>query len=185
VKKQGLLSLTGIALLGLIVLMTLHEWDYATPPAPEQRPDVPTLVLEHLDATRHGESGEPIYRITANGLAWFEVTDRSTLDAPRVEMFGNKGRWLIEAKKGEMRQSEKIIDLQGEVRAQREGDAPLSLETAQLVYHADDERLVVPTPVVIRHEGGETRAGQLDADLRNGVMTMADGVETRYAPTPR
>ena len=84
-----------------------------------------------------------------------------------------------------MRQSEKIIDLQGEVRAQREGDAPLSLETAQLVYHADDERLVVPTPVVIRHEGGETRAGQLDADLRNGVMTMADGVETRYAPTPR
>src|SRR5690606_1905033 len=71
VKKQGLLSLTGIALLGLIVLMTLHEWDYATPPAPEQRPDVPTLVLEELDATRHGESGEPIYRITANGLAWF------------------------------------------------------------------------------------------------------------------
>lgn len=184
-KKQGLLSLTGIALLALIVLMTLHEWDYATPPAPDQRPDVPTLVLEQLNATRHDESGKPVYRITASGLAWFEVTNRSTLEAPLVEMFGNKGRWLITAKKGEMRQSEKIIDLQDEVRAQREGDAPLSLETARLVYHAEGERLVIPAAVVIHHEGGETRAGQLEADLKNGVITMADGVETRYAPTPR
>lgn len=184
-KKQGLLSLTGIALLALIVMMTLHEWDYATPPAPEQRPDVPTLVLEQLNAVRHDERGEPVYRITASGLSWFEVTNRSTLDAPLVEMFGNKGRWLIEAKKGEMRQSEKIIDLQGGVYAQREGDAPLSLETARLVYHADKEKLVIPGSVLIQHEGGETRAGQLEADLRNGVMTMADGVETRYVPTPR
>ncbi|HCI10622.1 MAG TPA: LPS export ABC transporter periplasmic protein LptC, partial [Alcanivorax sp.] len=26
-KRQGLLSASGILLLGLIVLMTLHEWD--------------------------------------------------------------------------------------------------------------------------------------------------------------
>src|SRR5690606_37131803 len=94
VKKQGLLSLTGIALLALIVLMTLQEWDYAAPPPPAARPDTPTLVLEQMQAQRHKPDGAIQYRLEASGLTWFEASDRSALDAPSVEMFGNKGRCL-------------------------------------------------------------------------------------------
>src|SRR5690606_5911006 len=118
----------------------------------------------------------------ASGLTWFEASDRSALDAPSVEMFGNKGRWLIESKQGEMRQSEKIIDLQGQVLAQREGESPLLLETEHLIYQVDQERLQIPVAATVTHEGGQTRAGKLDADLKNGILTMRNGVETRYAP---
>lgn len=181
-KKQGLLSLTGIALLALIVLMTLQEWDYAAPPPPAARPDTPTLVLEQMQALRHTADGAIQYRLEASGLTWFEASDRSALDAPSVEMFGNKGRWLIKSKQGEMRQSEKIIDLQGQVLAQREGESPLLLETEQLIYQVEQERLQIPVAATITHEGGQTRAGELDADLKNGILTMRNGVETRYAP---
>lgn len=181
-KKQGLLSLTGIALLALIVLMTLHEWDYAAPPPPATRADTPTLVLEQMQATRHTEAGTIQYHLDAANLTWFEASDRSTLDAPSVEMFGNKGRWLIKAKQGEMRQSEKIIDLQGQVLAEREGESPLRLTTEHLIYDVDRERLQIPVAATVMHQGGRTDAGELDADLKNGILTMRNGVETRYAP---
>lgn len=183
-KRQGLLSLTGIALLSLIVLMTLHEWDYATPPPAERRDDTPTLVLEGMHAVRHTDSGALQYRLDADNLTWFEVTNRSTLEGPSVEMFGNNARWLIRAKQGEMRQAEKVIDLRGDVRAERDGPAGLTLQTEHLVYYADKEKLVIPAPSTIRHQGGQTSTGKLEADLRRGVMTLHNGVETRYVPAP-
>ncbi|MDF1781600.1 MAG: LPS export ABC transporter periplasmic protein LptC [Alcanivoracaceae bacterium] len=182
-KRQGILSLTGVALLGLIVLMTLHEWDYSSATNTAQREDLPTLVIEQMSAIRHNPDGTPQYRIKAQGLTWFEVTDRSELENPDVEMFGNKARWLVTAEKGEMRQTEKQIDLRGSVRAKRTGDDPLSIVTEHLVYHTSEQRLVIPTSVKIEHIGGRTKAGKLDADLKQGIIKIRGGVETRYAPT--
>jgi len=183
VKRQGLLSLTGIALLGLIVLMTLHEWDYSSaPPAPD-RPDVPTLILDQMHASRHKANGTLQYRLDAANLAWFQASNRSEMQAPEVEMFGNTARWLVQANQGNMRESEKRIELQGNVRAERDGVEPLSLQTERMIYHAAEERLEIPVAVQIRHQGGRTRAGKLDADLRRGVIEIRGGVETRYVPT--
>ena len=182
-KRQGVLSLTGVALLGLIVMMTLHEWDYATPPPPPVRPDTPTMVLEQMHATSHDADGQLQYNISADDLTYFEVSDRSTLTQPHLEMFGKKARWLVTAKQGEMQQTQKIIDLRGDVSAEREGDQPLSLKTEHLIYHADQQTLVIPAAVDITHEGGHTHAGQLEADMKQGIITMKGGVETRYVPT--
>ena len=182
-RKQGLLSLTGIALLGLIVLMTLHEWDYRSGASSELRPDVPTLLLEQMSAVRHQPDGRPQYALSAESLAWYEVTSRSEMSQPRVEMFGNTANWLVRANQGNMRESEKRIELKGDVRASRGGPEPLSLRTETLVYHAAQERLEIPVPVSIQHEGGRTRAGKLDADLKKGVIEIRGGVETRYVPT--
>ena len=182
-KKQGLLSLTGIALLGLIVLMALHEWDYRSETSAEQRPDVPTLVLEQMSAVRHKPDGNVQYELSAASLAWYEATSRSEMLEPKVEMFGNTASWLVRANQGNMRESEKRIELTGDVRANREGPEPLNLRTETLVYHAAEERLEIPVPVSIQHVGGKTRAGKLDADLKKGVIEIRGGVETHYVPT--
>ncbi len=182
-KRQGLLSLSGIALLAMIVLMTLHEWDYSTAPPTPERPDVPTLILEQMDATRHKPDGTPDYHLSASSLAWYETSNRSEMLEPRVEMFGNTARWLVQANQGNMRESEKRIELQGAVRAQRDGPEPISLRTEKLIYHAGEERLEIPVAVQIAHPGGRTRAGKLDADLNKGVIEIKGGVETRYVPT--
>lgn len=181
-KRQGLLSLTGIGLLGLIVLMTLHEWDYSTPPASPDRPDVPTLILDQMQATRHKPDGSPQYHLSAANLSWFEASNRSQLDHPQVEMFGNTARWLVRANQGNMREAEKRIELNGDVRAERDGPEPINLRTERLIYLASEERIDIPVAVQITHQGGKTRAGSLQADMKKGVIEIRGGVETRYVP---
>lgn len=183
-KRQGILSLTGIALLGLIVLMTLHEWDYAVAPTPQERADVPALVLKNMSSTRHNEDGSRQYQIKATSLIWFEASNRSELTQPVVEMFGNNANWFVSANTGKMQQEEKKLELRGNVQARRNGPQPLSLTTELLIYMADEERLSIPSDVSIDHQGGHTRAGQLDADMKQGVIKMQGGVETHYVPTP-
>lgn len=182
-KRQGILSLTGIALLGLIVLMTLHEWDYAAPLLTPERPDVPALILENMSSVRHNADGSRQYSLSAKSLSWFETSNRSELSEPAVEMFGNNANWFVSANQGKMQQGRKIMDLSGNVQARRDGSAPLSLETERLIYHANEERLHIPTKVRIEHLGGNTHAGQLDADLRKGIIKIKGGVETHYVPT--
>lgn len=182
-KKQGILSLTGIALLGLIVLMTLHEWDYAAPLITAERPDVPALILENMTSVRYNADGSRQYSVSAKNLSWFETSNRSELSEPSVEMFGNKANWFVSANQGKMQQEKKIMDLSGNVHARRDGLAPLSLQTEHLIYHANEERLHIPAKVSIKHVGGNTRAGQLDADLQQGIIKIKGGVETHYVPT--
>lgn len=185
VKRQGLLSLTGIALLGLIVLMTLHEWDYALPDGRAPRDDVPSMVLEGIRAVSHQEDGTPEYRVAAASLTFYENSQRSQLTDPQIELFGRQGRWEVQAEQGQMDQVRKIIELDGNVKASRHGAQPVSLSADHLIYHADEERLQIPVPTHIMHEGGETRAGRLEANLREGLLVMQEGVETRYVPPAR
>lgn len=182
-KKQGILSITGIAILGLIVLMTLHEWDYAAPLITPERPDVPSLILENMQSVRHNADGTRQYSISAEGLSWFEKGNRSELTGPSVEMFSNNANWFVSANQGKMQQEKKVIELNGSVHARRDGPAPLSLKTERLTYYANEERLHIPAKVNVDHVGGNTRAGQLDADLKQGVIKMKGGVETHYVPT--
>lgn len=182
VKRRGLLSLTGIALLGLIVLMTLHEWDYALPDGGLAAEDQPSIILQGARAVSHKPDGNAEYEIEAESLTFFEVSQRSELGGPSLTLFGEEARWQVSARKGAMDQDRKVIQLSGNVHALREGASPLDVSTDRLVYDARQERMTIPVPVKVRHEGGVTHAGELEADLKQGVLLMGEGVETRYAP---
>ena len=79
-KRQGLLSLTGIALLGLIVLMTLHEPDFAfrycdrivlLHGGGEVRVGTPEAVLDDAELSRLYSTS--IRRLEAGGEVFFRV----------------------------------------------------------------------------------------------------------------
>lgn len=182
VKRRGLLSLTGIGLLGLIVLMTLHEWDYALPRSGERPEDQPSIILHGARAVSHRPDGSEEYEVEADRLTFFEASQRSELARPQVTLFDSAASWLVRAEHGAMDQHRKVIRLTGAVRARRDGPQPIEVDTDHLVYDARRERMTIPAPVEVRHQGGVTRAGELEADLERGVLMMNNGVETRYAP---
>lgn len=182
VKRRGLLSLTGIGLLGLIALMTLHEWDYSLPRGGERPEDQPSIILHGARAVSHKPDGNEEYEVEAETLTFFEIGQRAELTYPRVKLFGNDAQWQVSANKGEMDQDRKIIHLSGSVRARRGGTEPIEVTTDRMVYDARDERMTIPVPVEVHHPGGVTRAGELEADLEHGLLLMDEGVETRYAP---
>ena len=49
-KRQGLLSASGILLLGLIVLMTLHEWDNPLEEDREAFLNAPMIIADRIVA---------------------------------------------------------------------------------------------------------------------------------------
>ena len=53
-KRQGLLSATGILLLGLVMLMTLHEWDSTLPGQDNAVMMAPAIIADDVTAVGTG-----------------------------------------------------------------------------------------------------------------------------------
>ena len=71
-KRQGLLSATGILLLGLVMLMTLHEWDSALPGQDNAVAMAPAIIADQVSARAFSEKdGSLQYHLTADSLVQF------------------------------------------------------------------------------------------------------------------
>lgn len=181
-KRQGLLSTTGLVLIALIIGLTLHEWEDQVPLRDNTQPTGPALVVEGAKAHSFSETGELSYRLTAERLSRFEDIQRTEMVSPRVEVIRTDQRWTVNADSGIVEGPDNDLLLAGNVLAQRRGDAPLRLSTARLRYFPEGNRVEAPSDVVIQHPGGETRAGHLDADIGTGILNLGGRVESRYVP---
>ncbi|MGB1220309.1 MAG: LPS export ABC transporter periplasmic protein LptC [Alcanivoracaceae bacterium] len=181
-KRQGLLSLTGIILLSLIVMMTLHEWDdVVTGPASDTQEALPTLKLTGIQGRHFDEAGRSDVTLDADAVTWQEDGEQAEIRGPRLSVTLASGDWLITAERGSMVQLDGAVALQGNVRATQDGPGAITLESDALNYSSDDETVRSPGPVILRHQQAVTRAGALRADMRTNVLTFTDGVETEYA----
>lgn len=181
-KRQGLLSTTGLLLLGLIAAMTLHEWEDVVPGSQEtpQQKRAPTLVASGIQARSFDDNGELRYQLSAQHLTRSADGERTNLTQPDLTVKGNDRVWTIDADQGEVAGSGNEITFSGNVHAHGDGQQPLSLDTSTLHYYPDRKTVSAPDSVVITHPSGTTRAGSLEADLAAGTLQLRGQVETRY-----
>ena len=183
-RRQGLLSLTGILLLVLLALLTMHEWERVVPagnPAATGKPP-PMLQLSGVSGRSFNDQGGMEFRLEASDMNWLEAEGVSEMTAPRLWLPVADGEWQIEAESATMKEHREHIELVGNVLARRQGMMPMELETRVLHYLARKEQVTAPERVLIRTEQGSMTAGAMDANLLEQVIRLRNGVETRYVP---
>lgn len=179
-KRQGLLSATGLMLLGLIVLMTLHEWEDRVPDFLTQREDTPMIIAESISARTYTLEGRLEYDLHAAKLTEMDVLGETRLEQPRLALHDDRLVWEVHSEAGEVSDKGRHIRLLGGVDARHFGDQPMTLQTEELIYRSAQERISAPGAVLIMHPSGSTRAGAMDANLATGELELKNRVESRY-----
>lgn len=185
-KREGLLSATGVLLLGIIALLTLHEWEDRVPGLSRQQIEAPALIIEGMRAEAFTASGALQYRLSAGEVIQFDHDNSMRITTPQLELRSPELTWEIHAEQGAMVDDGRLVTLSQGVNARYlAGDQPLTIQTGELQYRPRDEQLSVPGSVEIVHTGGHTRAGALDADLRTGLIQLRNRVESHYDVSQR
>lgn len=183
-KRQGLLSVSGILLLGLIVLMTLHEW--GNPLDASEREAIlsaPAIIAKDVTAKSYeAGTGKVQYRLTASHLEQFDRNPKTLLTDPDLRMDNDRGTWTIRSKNGEVLDNGNLIVFRDQVRARNDGRG-LTLKTEELRYHSDTRMVETPSNVDMNHERGSTRAGSMQVNLDNGQMKLKQGVVSDFKGT--
>ncbi len=179
-RRQGLLSATGILLLGLVVLMTLHEWDSTLPGEDQAVLTAPAILAKNITARAYSEEdGELQYHLIADNLIQYDHNPLTEMTQPKLAMANDKGTWTIRSESGAVQQNGKLIVFTGTVEA-RNADQKIELDTDELRFNSDTNIATSPGDATIRFESGETRAGALEADLDKGVLSLDQGVESEF-----
>lgn len=179
--RQSFLSIFAILVVGLLVLMLLNELDHQKLKSDTDPGESPDLVLTGALLSTYDETGRLEYRVTAASIEHREQFATTLLTSPRLELHTSREVWQVSAGHGTARQDTRTLELSDDVEARLDGPSPVLLTSARLLYHVREQRLELPGASVIRHPGGETRAGYLNADIAAGRLTLKQGVETRYA----
>lgn len=179
-KRQGLLSATGILLLGLVVLMTLHEWDDSLPGQDEAVLTAPAILAQDITAKAYSEQdGQLQYHLTARDLTQYDHNPLTEMHEPELEMANDKGTWTIVGQEGVVRDNGDLIVFTGDVKASNP-QQKITLDTQELRFHTDSNVATTPGEVNMEFESGKTRAGALEADLDKGILTLQQGVESEF-----
>jgi len=179
-KRQGLLSASGIILLGMIVLMTLHEWDNPLEEDREAFLNAPLIIADDITAKAYDpETGQVQYDLKADHLEQYQRQALTELTAPDLRMENENGVWTIRSRRGEVRDNGDVIVFLDQVEAHSETNG-VDLTTGELRYLNKANRVSAPGDLTLRHRDGGTRAGRMDADLTSGEMTLEQGVVSEF-----
>ncbi len=94
-------------------------------------------------------------------------------------MDNSNGLWTIQSRRGEVRDNGDLIVFTDQVEARSESNG-VTLDTEELQYHNDTNRVVSPGELAMRHRDGRTRAGAMESDLTSGEMTLKQGVVSEF-----
>ncbi|MZR62504.1 LPS export ABC transporter periplasmic protein LptC [Alcanivorax sp. DP30] len=179
-KRQGLLSATGILLLGLVMLMTLHEWDSNLPGEDQAVLTAPAIVATKITARAFSEeNGELQYHLIADNLVQYDHNPLTEMTQPQLAMSNSQGTWTITSENGTVQQNGKLIVFSGAVET-RNRDQKIEMDSDELRFNSDTNVATSPGDTILRFESGETRAGALEADLDKGVLSLDQGVESEF-----
>jgi len=180
VRRQGLLSASGILLLGLIVLMTLHEWDNPLEDDREAFLSAPLIIADTITAKAYDrDTGKASYELKADHLEQFQREALTTLTEPDLRMENDNGVWTIRSRRGEVRDNGDLIVFLDQVKARSETNG-VTLSTDQLEYLNDASQVRSPGALTLEHRDGNTRAGSMQSDLTSGEMTLGQGVVSEF-----
>lgn len=185
-KRQGLLSVTGILMLGLIVLMTLHEWGNPLDASERQAIlSAPAIIARDVTAKSYqAKTGKVQYKLTASHLEQFDQNPKTLLTNPDLHLENKQGTWTIQSKNGEVLDNGGLIVFKNDVQAHSESK-DLTLKTDELRYHSDTRTVDTPSQVNVRHQRGSTRAGGMHVNLDSGEMNLKKGVVSDFNGTRR
>ena len=179
-KRQGLLSATGILMLGLVMLMTLHEWDSTLPGQDNAVLEAPAIIADNVTARAFSEEdGSLQYHLTADNLVQFDHNPLTEMQAPVLVMANDKGSWTIVSEQGVVQENGDLIVFSGDVKA-RNQQQKITLDTQELRFRSDTNIASSPGSVDLEFESGKTRAGALEADLDKGILTLEKGVKSEF-----
>ncbi|WP_290537620.1 LPS export ABC transporter periplasmic protein LptC [Alcanivorax sp.] len=179
-KRQGLLSATGILMLGLVMLMTLHEWDDTLPGQEDGILTAPAIVAKSITARAFSEEdGSLQYYLTAETLTQYDHNPLTEMQQPELEMANDKGSWTIVSEQGLVQENGDLIVFSGDVKA-RNQQQKITLDTQELRFRSDTNIASSPGSVDLEFESGKTRAGALEADLDKGILTLEQGVKSEF-----
>ena len=179
-KRQGLLSATGILMLGLVMLMTLHEWDDTLPGQEDGILTAPAIVAKSITARAFSEEdGSLQYYLTAETLTQYDHNPLTEMQQPELEMAKDKGSCTIVSEQGLVQENGDLIVFSGDVKA-RNQQQKITLDTQELRFRSDTNIASSPGSVDLEFESGKTRAGALEADLDKGILTLEQGVKSEF-----
>ncbi|MEE4252046.1 MAG: LPS export ABC transporter periplasmic protein LptC [Alcanivoracaceae bacterium] len=178
--RQSFISIAAILLVGVLALMVLNELDHVGVRPNVDTTAAPDIVLKGANLSTFDEQGKIQYRVIAERIEHNEFSGQTTLETPQLELHTGGDHWQVNAGHGEVDQNNRTLLLYDAVEARLEGPSAVLLSTERLLYHVREQRLELPGTVEVRHPGGWTRAGKLDADVAAGRLNMGLGVETRY-----
>lgn len=179
-KRQGLLSATGILLLGLVMLMTLHEWDSALPGQDNAVAMAPAIIADQVSARAFSEKdGSLQYHLTADSLVQFDHNPLTKMQAPVLIMANDKGSWTITSEQGIVQEDGDLISFLGKVNVNNPIQK-MTVNTEELHFNSDTNIATTPGDVGMRFDSGQTRAGALEADLNKGVLELKQGVKSEF-----
>ncbi|MAX55270.1 MAG: LPS export ABC transporter periplasmic protein LptC [Alcanivoracaceae bacterium] len=179
-KRQGLLSATGILLLGLVMLMTLHEWDDSLPGQDLAVETAPAILATGVTARAFSEKdGQLQYHLTADDLVQYDHNPLTEMKNPALEMSNDKGSWTITGADGTVQNNGDMIIFAGDVKA-RNPQQKIELDTQELRFNSEENIATSPGEVELRFENGQTHAGALEADLDKGILSLEQGVKSEF-----
>ena len=183
-KRLRVLITTGLAVLVLALGLTLRDWQQAMDLAQSEEPQGPTLVMEDVRAQGFNANGNPEYWLRALAANRYDRPSPHTLmTMPWLELSEGGQHWQVNAEHGRVEGDNDFIVLRGRVHGRRLGTQPsLELETEELRYTPASGEVLAPDKVLIRHQGGSTRAGSLHGRVPAERVELRGGVETRYVP---
>ena len=179
-KRQGLLSATGILLLGLVMLMTLHEWDSTLPGQDNAVMQAPAIIADDVTARAFSEKdGTLQYHLTADNLVQFDHNPLTEMEAPVLVMANDKGSWTITSEQGTVEDNGDLITFLGKVNVDNPTQK-VNLDTDELRFNSDTNIATTPGDVEMTFDSGQTRAGALEADLDKGILNLKQGVKSEF-----
>lgn len=181
-NRDAALSAAGLIVLGLVVLLALHQWeDRDRITDAEERPETPALILDGVAAESFSDSGLLRYRLRSQQAMHFDGDSRTEVTSPLLELRDPELLWEITAQRGHVEDNNARVRLVESVHARHHRE-DLEVETSEVHYRPADEILWMPSAVVIRHPLGTIRAGSLEANLVTGYLELRQSVESRYVP---
>lgn len=184
-KSQLTLGVVVGLVLALIVLMSLHDWNFRSSVKQEVLKQSPMITTQGVTGRVFDVNGELRYTIEATHASEYDYTQALELTQPHIQIFSGDDHWIVDAAKGRMQglgQASKLrqITLQQDVTAHLVGPDGVHLASDELHYWPASGKLVSPGPTKMRQQKNTTQAGHLVANTKTGKISLSKGVESHY-----
>ena len=128
----------------------------------------PDMFADYIEVTVMGESGQPVYRVTADQLRHSPDSERFDLTRPIIEVNHRDGEsWNIASESGQMTDKGDQLWFLGEVNILRQGDISMHIRTRDILVKPDEELAETDSAVSITAAHYQIDAIGLKADFRN------------------
>ena len=145
----------------------------------------PDFIAHDTRVVGFGADGAQRYELVAERLEHFPVGDITRLHTPRLQLHGAEGTTTITARVADVSPGGEQVDLTGEVRVRRPGQAgalPLALDSETLAVWPDAQRAHTDSPVLMTRGAGRATAKGMRADNLFGTLELIGEVSTTMPP---